>query len=142
LIRVYHSTPHYNPATCSRIRERWRRQGRPHVHRSAGAMRMTTSADAVVVGGGVVGVSAAYHLAAAGAGSVLLLERAEQLGTGSTGAYAGGFRHQFSSEVNIRLSLVSIPMIMGFDEEHGIPLDVTRAGYRFMVRSEGSWRGF
>ena len=56
--------------------------------------------DVVVVGGGVVGTSAAYHLAAAGAGSVLLLEREDSLGTGSTGRCAGGFRHQFSSEVS------------------------------------------
>ena len=100
------------------------------------------TADVVVVGGGVVGASAAYHLAVGGAGSVLLLERAEQLGTGSTGACAGGFRHQFSSEVNIRLSLVSVPMITGFEQEHGIPLDVSQDGYLFMVRSEASWREF
>jgi sarcosine oxidase subunit beta len=98
--------------------------------------------DVVIVGGGVVGASAAYHLAAGGAGSVLLLERAEQLGTGSTGACAGGFRHQFSSEVNIRLSLVSVPMITGFEEEHGLPLDVSQDGYLFMVRSQDSWREF
>jgi len=103
---------------------------------------MRDTADVVVVGGGVVGASAAYHLAIGGAGSVLLLERADQLGTGSTGACAGGFRHQFSSETNILLSLASIPMITGFEEEHGIPLDVSRDGYLFMVRSEESWRGF
>jgi len=102
---------------------------------------MRTSADVVVVGGGVVGASAAYHLAAAGA-SVLLLERADQLGTGSTGACAGGFRHQFSSEVNIRLSLGSVPMITGFEEEHGLPLDVSRDGYLFMIRSAESWKEF
>jgi glycine/D-amino acid oxidase-like deaminating enzyme len=100
------------------------------------------TADVVVVGGGVVGASAAYHLAAAGAGSVLLLERADQLGTGSTGACAGGFRYQFSSEINIRLSLASIPMITGFEEEHGLPLDVSQDGYLFMVRSEDSWEWF
>jgi glycine/D-amino acid oxidase-like deaminating enzyme len=100
------------------------------------------TADVVVVGGGVVGASAAYHLAAAGAGHVLLLERAEQLGTGSTGACAGGFRHQFSSRINIQLSLASIPMITGFQEEHGIPLDVSQDGYLFMVRSGESWGEF
>ena len=103
---------------------------------------MRDTADVVVVGGGVVGVSVAYHLAAAGAGTVLLLERADQLGTGSTGACAGGFRHQFSSEVNVRLSLASVPMITGFEERHGLPLDVSQDGYLFLVRSEGSWREF
>jgi glycine/D-amino acid oxidase-like deaminating enzyme len=101
-----------------------------------------TAADVVIVGGGVVGASAAYHLAAAGAGSVLLLERADQLGTGATGACAGGFRHQFSSRINILLSLASVPMITGFEEHHGIPLDVSQDGYLFMVRTEGSWEEF
>ncbi len=103
---------------------------------------MTETADVVVVGGGVVGASAAYHLAAAGAGRVLLLEREDALGTGSTGACAGGFRHQFSSVVNIRLSLASVPMILSFRETHGIPLDVHQDGYLFLVRSEASWRSF
>jgi sarcosine oxidase, subunit beta len=103
---------------------------------------MTETADVVVVGGGVVGASAAYHLAAAGAGRVVLLEREEALGRGSTGACAGGFRHQFSSEVNIRLSLASVPMILSFQETHGLPLDVHQDGYLFLVRSEASWRSF
>jgi phytoene dehydrogenase-like protein len=67
------------------------------------------TADVVVVGGGCVGASAAYHLAAAGVGEVLLLERQDALGTGATGACAGGFRHQFGSEINVRLSLASVP---------------------------------
>ena len=95
---------------------------------------MTERADVVVVGGGIVGASAAYHLAAAGAGRVVLLERAPRLATGSTGACAGGFRLQFSSEVNIRLSLASIPLIVGFTEEHGIPVDVVQDGYLFLLR--------
>lgn len=100
---------------------------------------MTETADVVVVGGGVVGASAAYHLAAAGAGRVLLLERAAELGTGSTGACAGGFRHQFSSRVNILLSLASVPMITRFTEEHGLPLDVAQDGYLFLIRDAASW---
>lgn len=103
---------------------------------------MRTTADVVVVGGGAVGVSAAYHVAAAGAGRVLLLERADALGTGSTGACAGGFRSQFSSEVNVRLSRASVPMIVGFAEEHGLPLDVWQHGYLFLVRREALWSRF
>ncbi len=89
-----------------------------------------------------MGASAAYHLAAAGAGSVLLLERADALGTGATGACAGGFRHQFGSRINVELSLASVPMITGFEAEHGIPLDVHQDGYLFLVRDEALWEGF
>ena len=103
---------------------------------------MSRTADVVVVGGGVVGASAAYHLAAGGAGVVLLLERADRLAAGSTGACAGGFRQQFSTEVNIRLSQASVPMITRFTEEHGLPLDVAQDGYLFLVRGEELWADF
>jgi sarcosine oxidase subunit beta len=103
---------------------------------------LPAAADVVVIGGGAVGTSAAYHLAAAGAGSVLLLERAEAFGTGSTGACAGGFRQQFSSPVNILLSRASVPMITRFGEEHGLPLDVDQDGYLFLVRDEAAWASF
>jgi sarcosine oxidase subunit beta len=103
---------------------------------------MTDTADVVVIGGGAVGCSAAYHLAAAGAGRVLLLERASTVGTGSTGACAGGFRFQFSSRINVELSLASVPMILGFADLHGLPLDVVRDGYLFLIRDEAALRGF
>jgi sarcosine oxidase, subunit beta len=101
-----------------------------------------TTADVIVVGGGAVGTSAAYHLAAAGAGSVILLEREQALGMGSTGRCAGGFRHQFSSLVNIELSLESVRMITSFTEEHGLPLDVWQDGYLFLVRTEPVWQDY
>ena len=103
---------------------------------------MTATADVVVVGGGVVGASTAYHLAAAGVEHVVLLERADAVATGSTGACAGGFRHQFSSRINIELSLASVPMILGFTREHGLPLDVVQDGYLFLVRDEREWDEF
>jgi sarcosine oxidase subunit beta len=103
---------------------------------------MSETADVVVVGGGAVGVSAAYHLAAAGAGSVLLLEREASLGKGSTGRCAGGFRRQFSSRINIELSLASVPLITGFSDQHGLPLDVDQDGYLFLIRSEPTWRSY
>jgi sarcosine oxidase subunit beta len=106
------------------------------------ARAVPRTADVVVVGGGAVGVSAAYHLATAGAGSVVLVEREAALATGSTGRCAGGFRHQFSSRVNVELSLASIPLITGFSATHGLPLDVVQEGYLFLVRDAGAWPTF
>ncbi|TAJ99623.1 MAG: FAD-binding oxidoreductase [Chloroflexota bacterium] len=103
---------------------------------------MTETVDAVVVGGGAMGTSIAYHLAATGLGRVVLLERETALGTGSTGRCAGGFRIQFSSEINVRLSLASVPLIRRFSDEHGLPLDVDVDGYLFLVRDEAAWAGY
>ena len=100
------------------------------------------TADVIVVGGGAMGVSAAYHLASMGAGRVVLLEREAALGLGSTGRCAGGFRHQFSSELNVRLSLESVRMIKHFTEEHGLPLDVHVDGYLFLVYDDATWADY
>jgi sarcosine oxidase subunit beta len=103
---------------------------------------MNRTAGAIVIGGGAMGVSTAYHLAAGGVEDVLLLERESSLGMGSTGRCAGGFRHQFSSEINVRLSLLSVRMIRGFSELHGLPLDVHSDGYLFLVRDARQWASY
>jgi sarcosine oxidase subunit beta len=106
------------------------------------ATDLPPGADVIVVGAGIVGCSAAYHLAAAGAGAVLVVDREDGVGRGSTGACAGGFRQQFTSEINVRLSRASIPMILGFTQEHGIPVSVVQDGYLFLVRDAEAWEGF
>ena len=80
---------------------------------------LPTTADVVVIGGGVMGASAAYHLAARGIRNVVLLEKAPFLGMEATGKCAGGIRYQFSTEINVRLSLLSLPMLERFEEELG-----------------------
>ena len=72
---------------------------------------LSKTADVVILGGGVMGVSTAYHLASQGHKNILLLERESFFGTGATRRCAGGIRHQFNTEVNIRLSQKSLTMI-------------------------------
>ena len=91
------------------------------------------SADVVVIGGGVMGASAAYHLAAAGVKNVVLLEKHEFLGAEATGKCAGGIRYQFSTEINIRLSQISLPMLQRFEEEIGQSIDLRWPGYLFLL---------
>ena len=69
--------------------------------------QLPSRASVVVVGGGVIGLSTAYHLARAGVTDVVLLER-DRLGAGSTCKAAGGVRAQFSDPVNIELGLRSL----------------------------------
>lgn len=95
-----------------------------------------TTADVVIVGGGVVGASVAYHLAARGAGDVLVLERGEREGCGSTGRATGGFRAQFGTRVNVELSLLSREKLLRFRDETGVDPGFRQCGYVFVARSE------
>ncbi len=83
-----------------------------------------------------MGASTAYHLAARGAGRVVLLEREQLFGTGATGRCAGGVRYQFSTATNIRLSLASLPMLDRFADEIGQEIDYRRCGYLFYLTRE------
>lgn len=91
------------------------------------------TADAVIVGGGVMGASTAYHLARRRIGDVVLLEREPYLGQMSTGQCAGGIRHQFSTEVNIRLSTESIRMMERFPDELDQDIGLKFCGYLFLL---------
>ncbi|MBA3693841.1 MAG: FAD-binding oxidoreductase, partial [Acidobacteria bacterium] len=76
-------------------------------------------AEIIIIGGGVVGASVAYHLTERGAKSVLTLERENLLGKGSTGKATGGVRAQFETEINIKLSLYSIEFFKNWDFDCG-----------------------
>ncbi|HET7142892.1 MAG TPA: FAD-dependent oxidoreductase, partial [Anaerolineales bacterium] len=80
-------------------------------------MNLPTTADIVIIGGGVMGASAAYHLAQRGMRNIVLLEKENFFGQGATGRCAGGVRYQFSTEINIKLSLASLPMLERFKDE-------------------------
>jgi len=89
------------------------------------------TADVVIIGGGIVGSSIAYHLVAAGCRNVLVLERETAQGKGSTGKSMGGVRAQFATPVNIQMSLYSIPFYASFEERLGYPCDYRPQGYLF-----------
>ena len=105
-------------------------------------MEIPNSADVVVVGGGVMGTSTAYHLAARGYNNVLLLEKEEFFGQGATGRCAGGVRYQFATEINVRLSMESLPMFECFEEETGQAIDYRQCGYIFLLNQPEDIRVF
>src|ERR1700759_4813061 len=92
------------------------------------------SAEVVIVGGGVVGTSAAFHLVGAGA-DVLLVERG-QLGAGSTSRAAGGVRTQFSDAVNVAIASRSMEAFRDFGRRPGWEIDLREVGYLFVLSRE------
>ncbi|HET9253342.1 MAG TPA: FAD-binding oxidoreductase [Candidatus Eisenbacteria bacterium] len=88
-----------------------------------------------VIGAGAIGASVAYHLAASGRRNVVLLDRSDAPGTGSTGAATGGFRAQFATPVNVRLSLLSRSKLLRFHEETGVDPGYLPAGYLWIARA-------
>lgn len=97
---------------------------------------LPSSAQVVVIGGGVMGASTAYHLAARGCRDVVLLESQPFYCQGATGKCAGGIRYQFSTAINVRLSLLSLPMLDRFEEEIGQPIGLRRDGYLLLATNE------
>src|SRR5689334_21990644 len=99
-------------------------------------MMRAGSADVIIIGGGIVGSSIAYYLTLAGCRHVLVLEREAHQGKGSTGKSMGGVRAQFTTAVNIQMSLYSIPFYASFDERLGHPAGYRPQGYLFAATSE------
>lgn len=97
---------------------------------------MSEKAEIVIIGGGIVGSSIAYHLAAAGCRDVLVIERETYQGKGSTGKSMGGVRAQFSSAPNIQMSLYSIAFFRSFEEIVGHPSGYKPQGYLFVATRE------
>ena len=103
---------------------------------------MKRTADVVIIGGGCMGASVAFHLARRGVTDVVIVEREAVLGAGSTGRNAGGVRHQFSNEANIRLSIESIGTLERFRDEVGQEIDFHQDGYLFLLSSPDSVAAF
>jgi sarcosine oxidase subunit beta len=97
---------------------------------------MTRSADVVIIGAGIVGSSIAFHLTEAGCKNVLVVERETRQGLGSTGKSMGGVRAQFATDVNIRMSIHSIPFLARFEEATGHPSGYRPQGYLFMATND------
>jgi len=89
-------------------------------------------AEIVIIGGGVVGASVAYHLTEKGARDVLILERAAAQGQGSTGKATGGVRAQFETEINIKMSLYSLDFFNRWEFD----CDYEPRGYLFFATDE------
>jgi sarcosine oxidase subunit beta len=98
-------------------------------------------ASVVIIGGGVMGVSIAYHLAAAGVPDVVLVDKGA-FGSGSTSKAAGGVRAQFSDRINIELGLRSLETFANFGARFNQEIDFHKVGYLFLLDSAATVSAF
>ncbi len=101
---------------------------------------MSETAGAVVVGGGVIGASVAYHLAARGVRGIVVLDRGTSPGEGSTGRATGGFRVQFPDAIDVRLSLLARAALERFAGEVGCDPGFVRRGYLWIAENDAELR--
>lgn len=94
------------------------------------------SADVVIIGAGIIGASIAWHLACRDSGKVIVVDRGLAPGSGSTSRATGGFRAQFDSAVNIRLSLLSRDKLLRFTDEVGADPGYAPCGYLWVAHDD------
>ena len=97
---------------------------------------MSESAAVAIVGGGVIGASIAYHLAVRGVRDIVILDRSATAGAGSTGKATGGFRAQFATPINVRLSLLARKNLLRFEEDTGVDPGFSQVGYLWLASNE------
>ncbi|HEU5431409.1 MAG TPA: FAD-binding oxidoreductase [Thermomicrobiales bacterium] len=93
---------------------------------------MKSTADAVIVGAGIMGCAIAHALAAGGMNDIVVLER-DLIGRGATADAAGGIRQQFSTETNIALATYSVRVWERFAELYGVDIEFRQQGYLFLL---------
>ncbi|MEE8506957.1 MAG: FAD-dependent oxidoreductase, partial [Kiloniellales bacterium] len=97
-----------------------------------------TEARAVIIGGGIVGCSVAYHLAKLGWRDVVLLER-KQLTCGTTWHAAGLVREVLGSFTLTRLARHTLEMLKTLEEETGQATGLKQNGSLGIATNEGRW---
>ena len=93
---------------------------------------MKSSADAVIIGAGIIGCAVAHALAERGLTDLVVVEQ-DAIGRGATADAAGGIRQQFSTETNIRLSTYSVRVWESFAERFGREINFRQQGYLFLL---------
>lgn len=102
---------------------------------------MKTNFDAIIIGGGILGVSTAYELAKAGMKNICILEK-RYLASGSTGRCGGGFRQQWTTETNTRLAMDSVKKLEGIEDELGYKTEFFQGGYLILAHTEEEEKQF
>jgi sarcosine oxidase subunit beta len=96
---------------------------------------MADTAEVLIVGAGIMGVSTAYHLARLGVKRVVVLER-DTVCSGSTALASGGIRHQYANRLGVELTTHSIVTYERFREEFGVDPQFRQHGYLILIATE------
>ncbi|MFC1863348.1 NAD(P)/FAD-dependent oxidoreductase [Thermodesulfobacteriota bacterium] len=99
--------------------------------------KLPSHADVIIIGGGIIGTSIAYYLSKKGVNNILLEKGS--MGEGSTSKCVGGIRTQFSTEINIRFSELSVEVFERFENEFGIDPEFRQIGYLFFTGNRHQW---
>ncbi len=99
-------------------------------------------ASVAIVGAGCVGAAIAWHLARRGVTDVVVLEREPFAGAGSTAKAAGGIRAQFSTPINVRISMLAVSQFERFEQEMESPPVFYPVGYLFLLSDPDRWADF
>src|SRR6185503_20964679 len=102
---------------------------------------MAKRASVAIIGGGVIGASVAYHLVRRGLQDVVIFDRGQSPGNGSTSRATGGFRGQFETKVNVGLSLLAREKLRAFSDELGVDPGYVPAGYMWIAHSQRALEG-
>lgn len=97
---------------------------------------MKSASNVVIIGGGIIGSAIAFYLAKMGMKEIVMLEKGQFIGAGATAKCAGGIRAQFSSEINIQMSLMSEILLEQFSDETGEDGIFDQCGYLFLISTE------
>ena len=97
---------------------------------------MRSNADIVVIGGGIIGFSVAFHLAKMKFGQIVLVEKEAMIGAGSTSQAAGGIRAQFAQATNVEMSVMSQKFFKNFYQETGSEAIFDQVGYLFLLQND------
>ncbi len=103
---------------------------------------MHNRADAVIIGGGIIGMAVAFYLAKSNAGEIVLLEKEPVPGSGATSKAAGGIRAQFMTKVNVEMSMLSEKLFCSFKKDTGYDALFDQVGYMFLLKSEAEVASF
>ncbi|MDQ3779290.1 MAG: FAD-binding oxidoreductase [Chloroflexota bacterium] len=94
---------------------------------------MKGTAEAVIVGAGIMGCAIAAALAQRGMTDLVVLER-DAIGRGATADAAGGIRQQFSTETNVKLATYSVRVWEEYQDHYDLDIGLRQQGYLFLLR--------